>query len=285
MGVRSRIAAAVVDPTFRVVSNSRFGTLTETLASRFLDLRRGFSYDFWNNGEAELVRACLLGAAESHGSAFTFLDVGANQGDWTAELLASWKGSGELAGHLFDVSETMAEVLCRRFAEHPGLTVNHLALSDTATSVQFRRFPNREIVNTLLVNSDFWGSLDSEVVVADSVTGDAYCTAKGIQHIALLKIDTEGWEWPVVNGFDRMLRENRVGVVQFEYGYTSADLGFLMRDFFSHFQQLGYRVGPLRKRGVEFRDFRYSDNDFKSGPNYVAALPSIAPTLESFAMT
>ena len=279
---KPRIYETVVEPTLKSLARSRFASAIEGTAVNYLDIRRGFSYDMANNGELGLINACIA-CTKPIAKPFVFFDVGANEGAWTAAALTALQGHSEASGHLFEVSAHMVGTLTKRFADSHQLSINHLALSDSDGPVEFTRFPNAEGLNTLLTSSKFWEHLSSEREIAEAITGDSYCDETGISHIDLLKIDTEGWDWCVIQGFSRMLREHRVSVVQFEYGYTSGDLRFLMKDFFDYFQGIGYVVGPLRKHGVVFRDFEYSDNDFKSGPNYVAALPTTAPVLSNFA--
>ena len=74
----------------------------------------------------------------------------------------------------------------------------------------------------------------------------------------------------MLKGMGKLLEEKRVRVVQFEYGYTHADIPFLMRDFYRLFNGLGYQVGRLAPRGVQFQEWSYRLNNFESGPNFVA---------------
>jgi hypothetical protein len=67
-----------------------------------------------------------------------------------------------------------------------------------------------------------------------------------------------------------MLQKRMIRIVQFEYGYVNGDVHFLMKDFYEFFKEFGYVVAKLTKGPLNFREFKYSDNDFKSGPNYVA---------------
>jgi hypothetical protein len=71
-----------------------------------------------------------------------------------------------------------------------------------------------------------------------------------------------------------MLKQHKIKVIQFEYGYVNADLNFLMKDFFKFFDDLGYEVGVLKPNGVIFKKFEYKLNSFESGPNFVAILKS-----------
>lgn len=218
----------VVVPTLRGLSNSKLADALARTAVVYLDMHRGFSYDMTSNGELGLIDTCVANSRSS-GRPFVFFDVGANHGDWTTRVLTSLHGNSNACGHAFDVSDQMVQSLTQRFSDVPWLSINHLALSNSDGPVEFKRFPGVEAVNTLLVNSSFWSALSSETVVSPGLTGDSYCDQRNVGHIDLLKIDTEGWEWHVIQGFSRMLQEHRVGVIQFEYGYTHGDSGFLMR--------------------------------------------------------
>ncbi len=124
------------------------------------------------------------------------------------------------------------------------------------------------------------GSL--ETVTGRVTTGDSYCGEAGVGAIDLLKIDVEGWEYFVLKGFDALLKAQQVGVVQFEYGYTHADVHTLMRDFYQLFESHGMRVGRLTPKGVDFSPFSYDLNDFKSGPNFIACQARYVDKLSRF---
>jgi FkbM family methyltransferase len=228
-----------------------------------------FAYDLDHTGEEELISLCL---AERGDAEFVFFDVGANRGDWTDYLMRN--ASMPVNGHLFEISKSMFERLEDNVGHYPGLTINNAGLSHEPGTLEFRRYPSAEGVNSFHVDTDFWDwQLDSVTETAVVTTGDRYCETHGIEHIDLLKIDTEGWEWNVLRGFSRMLSEHRISVVQFEYGYLTADLHVVMKDFWRLFNDYGYSVGPLYKQGVDFRNFIYRDNDFREDANYVAILP------------
>ena len=82
----------------------------------------------------------------------------------------------------------------------------------------------------------------------------------------------------MLRGFGDLLSPGRVPVVQFEYGMINIVTKFLLRDFYTHFEDRGYRVGKLFPGYVRFRPYRFQDEDFL-GPNYVAASPDVAPLL------
>lgn len=233
------------------------------LARDFIHRARGFSYDFSQNGEEELIQR--VAAKFDH---LTFFDVGANVGDYSASLI---KACGDSAfGHLFDLDPRLITQLSQRFNES-NVHVNNFGLSNRNEQMDFSYFPDFPAVNSLLA-VDF-SHLRKEIAQAEVRTGDYYCTQMGVDRINFLKIDVEGWERYTLEGFDRMLSENRIDLLTWEYGYTTAETHWTTRDFYRFLEEKGYVCGVIRKEGVDFRDWDYDLNDYTSGPNFFACLP------------
>lgn len=101
------------------------------------------------------------------------------------------------------------------------------------------------------------------------IDGITYCRSRKIETIDFLKIDTEGHEFQVLKGFDQMLQEAKISIIQFEYGYANVLTKDLLIDFYRYLGPLGYVIGKLTQEGVDFKEYGLLDEDFK-GPNYVA---------------
>lgn len=197
----------------------------------------------------------------------TVFDVGANVGDWSVLAASSFPGADI---HAFELSETTFSEL-KRFADQHGFKANSFGLSDSNAEITYKDYGEGSTVNTIVTGADFHDKrLATKEKRARVMRGDDYCSENGIETIDLLKIDVEGAEHLVLQGFDRMFSEKRISVVQFEYGFVNGDAHFLMKDFFKLFKSWGYAVGPLKPKGAIFGEFDYQLNNFKSGPNYVA---------------
>lgn len=241
--------------------------------AEFLILSSRGGHDPERNGELELIRRAV--SVRPADRTMVVFDVGANVGDWTALVLRV--AGGAVDCHLFEPTRESSEALERRFGGDGRVRITRTALADRSGAAVMRAYGGTSKVNSL-VDGQFHPG-DSELEEVPMLTGDAYCRSRGIEAIDLLKIDTEGFEWNVLAGFEGMLREKRIRIIQFEYGYIHADTGHLMHHFFGLLEGYGYRVGPLRPRGPEFRSFHHTDNAFDSGPNYAAALPQVVPSL------
>jgi hypothetical protein len=97
---------------------------------------------------------------------------------------------------------------------------------------------------------------------AQIMTGDEYVARHDIDRIDFLKIDVEGTEHLVLKGFARTLAEGRIRCIQFEYGAFSIDTRVLLRDFHALLAPK-YWIGKLFPTGIEFRDYSWTDEDFR----------------------
>ncbi len=240
----------------------------------YLDQYYDHSYDFSRNGEAYLIERLRSLNPDC------IFDVGANIGDWS-KLAADMLPSTSI--HAFELSEstfaTLTENIC-----NPRVKKNMVGLSDRGGAARYKEYQGRSGSNTLIKTACYYDR-EFSVIERDCMlmTGDEYCQLHKIDKIDLLKIDVEGADYLVLNGFDAMLRQRKIRVVQFEYGYSHADAGHSMRRFFTFFNERGYTVGKLWADGVEFTKFVYWFNNYKSGPNFVAVISDDAEALNLIA--
>ena len=209
----------------------------------------------------------LLSTLASINPLKTIFDVGANVGDWSL-IAAEYFPKATI--HAFELSNSTYLTTSTRLSAERFI-VNNIGLSNAPGIVSYKDYGVNSGVNTIIGAANFWdGSISLENKETRVTTGDIYCEDHKIDFIDFLKIDVEGADHLVLQGFDRMLKNKSIRVIQFEYGYTHADAKFLMRDFFTLLNSKGYIAGKLWSDGVEFSDFFYWLNNFKSGPNYVA---------------
>jgi len=82
-------------------------------------------------------------------------------------------------------------------------------------------------------------------------TIDLFCQTNKINHIHFLKIDVEGNELNVLKGARRMLSENRIGTIQFEFGGTAIDSKIFINDFIKLLSCHGYSMGRILRNGID----------------------------------
>jgi hypothetical protein len=112
-----------------------------------------------------------------------------------------------------------------------------------------------------------------------TTTIDACAEDAGLGQIALVKIDTEGHDLAVLRGARKLLAEHRILAVQFEYNHRWIAARSFLRDAFDLLLPLGYRLGKLTPRGVEFYPGWDAELETFVEGNYVACLPQVAERL------
>ncbi len=232
------------------------------LAAQLGDLYRecyeNLVYDPRFNGEAWLIHRVV-----ESGPTRVF-DVGANVGDWSAIVLEAHPGA-EL--HCFEIVPATASALAERFAGRTNVTVNAFGLLDRAGTTEVKHYPEQADLSSV---NDFPEPWAYEWVTSRVVTGDEYCEERGLEHIDLLKVDAEGADHRVLEGFRRMFEKEAIKAVQFEYGLASIQSHFLLYDHYRFFDELGYDVGKLFPTFVDFRPYDIRKDENFMGPNYVA---------------
>jgi FkbM family methyltransferase len=231
-------------------------------ARRYIEIIENRHYEFSENGEQWLLRRIATC------SPTVVFDVGANVGDWAAEVV---RVAPDAQVHAFELVPATARQLSDRFRCNPRVTVVGSGLLDEPGTAQVRHYPSEPVLSGVVLKgvTDVPHPVAHEWLDVPVTRGDDYCAERGVDHIDLLKIDAEGSDHLVLKGFARMLEGGSVGAVQFEYGRANALNRFLLADFYELLEAAGMRVGKLYPSYVDFRDYDVLHEDF-IGPNFVA---------------
>jgi FkbM family methyltransferase len=272
ISVTRRAAATVTDLVCQTV-----GRRQVVRAARFV-LRRArldMPNDMRTNGELHLQRLIL--DLSPPGRDIHVLDVGANVGQWSTAMLAAARQAGRLGDldlHAFEPSLFT-------------FTRLSLALQGQAVTLGRTALGERPGSSTLYVISPGAGTNSLHGVAADTTeevattTLDTYADRSGLGHLALVKIDTEGHELAVLRGARRLLAEQRITIAQFEYNHQWVYARSFLRDAFDLLEPLGYQLGKLTPRGVEFYPHWDADLETFVEGNYVACTQWAAGRLPS----
>ncbi len=262
-GSRAWLASRLLD--------DRYDPRTRALAGFFNCAVLGWKnkqYDVARNGEAALLRRLRPFAPA------TLIDVGANIGDWALAACRTLPGS---AVHAFEISPATADHLARAVAAagcDAQVTINRLGLAAAEGEIPLYVLPDSDTESSTLREAAEFAARDqglSSIVetTAHVTTGDAYLAARDIAHVDLLKIDVEGAEFSVLDGFTASFARGAIDMVQFEYGPLNLTTRKLLADFDAFFTAHGFVLGKIYPEGVAFKSYELSDEDFV-GPNYLA---------------
>lgn len=137
-------------------------------------------------------------------------DVGANNGNTAIGLAASFPAAVVYAFE--PVAETY-QSLVQNTATHDRVRPFNLALGARPRKARMR-------VNSVSVSNRIAGWRDfrkpSEIVTMTS--GDSFCGEHGLDRIGFLKVDAEGHDLQVLVGFRKMLRAEKIDLIEAEVG-------------------------------------------------------------------
>jgi FkbM family methyltransferase len=211
---------------------------------------------FETNGEARFARERLRGATVA-------FDVGAAQGEWTKIALAAEPG---LKVHCFEPTKRRMQILLdRKFDDR--VVLNKLACGDKPATADI--FYNASGGSNSIFPQRYAGEhYDPNDVEQISITTiDNYCQQKAIDHVDFIKMDIEGYEMSAIRGAERMLRDGKIGVLQFEYSYVYIDAGTSLMQMMRYLQGVNpnyvfHKLYPDRAEPV--RTYRHTLDNFKT---------------------
>jgi FkbM family methyltransferase len=269
-------AAAATDLACRVLSRRQVVRAARFVLAR---ARLDVSNDMGANGESSLQDWMM--DLVPPGLVFHVIDVGANIGQWSASMVAAARRAGRLEDldlHAFEPSACTYEQLA--LALHgEGVSLRRIALSDRSGSSLLHVIAPGAGTNSLHAPAGGPGQDDTEEVA--TATLDSYVEQAGLDHITLLKIDTEGHDLAVLRGARTLLAEQRIFIAQFEYNHRWVYARSYLRDVFNLLEPFGYRLGKLTPRGVEFYPRWDPDLETYIEGNYVACRAPAAEQLPS----
>ena len=218
-----------------------------------------YNWEFDLNGESLTLERAL---SEHSGEVF---DVGANVGQWAKQALPRLNGRSL---HCFEAVPAIFRQLQTNLAGDPRVRINNQALGNEIGEIDFDYCHESPEVSSRYTSAWYQRTM-VERVTARVTTGDDYCTASGIDRIAMLKVDVEGMEYEVLAGFKTMLQNRRISVVQFEYGLGYIGARRYLKDVCELLTGFGYDVFRQFPDGLESYAYREADEDFRAR-NYVA---------------
>jgi FkbM family methyltransferase len=142
-------------------------------------------------------------------------DVGAHEGAASREYLKSFPSSHIFA---FEPHKPAFEIL-RKNIQSSRFHPFELALTDKAADVKLYEYGDGSTISSLVPNARYperMGMRPTEATVS-ATTLDLFCEQNKIDHISFLKIDTEGNDFSVVRGAERLLRGKHIDFIQFEF--------------------------------------------------------------------
>jgi FkbM family methyltransferase len=207
------------------------------------------------SGEQYLVLNWLRLFLKTHGiNQPYFFDVGANQGKYSSTLLSlyplarvfAFEPNPHTFGQLKELSQANPNLFT--FNTAVGSTIGEMKLyyrTDNTSSVHATTY--KEVL------TEIHGYTDVQKLSVMVNTLDAFCYQNNIDHIDLLKIDTEGHEIQVLRGAENILKTGIVKCVQFEFNEMNIHSRVFLRDFVQVLPDFNlYRLLPTSLLPIQY---------------------------------
>ena len=172
----------------------------------------------------------------------TFLDVGANIGYISAIGLSLVGKTGEV--HSFEPVPRFFKKLSMIQVDNPAYHIypNNIALGDDEGVSRIAVTNLKNIGWNTMVPGLMSDETTGETIDVPVVRLDTYICSNNIQNIRLIKIDTEGYEFPVIKGISGYLRDSKqfpIFIIEIEPTAYSL-LNLSLKDFQELMRGLGY---------------------------------------------
>ncbi len=174
-------------------------------------------------------------------------DIGANVGDYAAEVLTRFK---QLELYCFEPSAKTFEMLSRNLARDPRSKLFNIGLGAIEEIADL--YSDAETSGLASVHNRRLEHLNIQFRPVERVsirTLDSFCREQAIRHIDLAKLDVEGHELKVIQGGQQFIASKSIDFVQFEFGGTNIDSRTFFRDFY-YLLEPHYRIYRILKDGL-----------------------------------
>lgn len=170
-----------------------------------------------------------------------FLDVGANIGYLSAVGMGLVGQTGEV--HCFELIPQYAERIHQLSQANPGLTikVNQVALGNADGEIPIF-VSSTSMGHSTAVPGLLEDERHERTIVVPSQRLDSYLSQHNIKKVALIKIDVEGFELPVLQGLSNFFRDTsqRPPIICEVVPFCYEKLGYEFKDLFKYMERFSY---------------------------------------------
>jgi FkbM family methyltransferase len=214
-----RIVIFLLGPTF---GRKKFQIFYKKMFSLAL---RGMNYGRVGSGEKEVLR--LVGKIFKKNDKVIIFDVGANVGEYSLQIAEEVGEKAKIFA--FEPSQETFQFLKHKTSSF-NVNCFNLALGSNDEIKSFYYDSESSTLASFFDHNESLKSKKLEILVKKL---DSFCDENGISHINFLKIDVEGFEYEVLNGAQKMLEQNKIDLIQFEFGATQIAAKTFLKDFYN----------------------------------------------------
>ena len=168
-------------------------------------------------------------------------DVGANLGQTALQMRWALRGVARPIIHCFEPFAENYATLQANTSRHSCIHTHRMAMGEREASMSIALSPQSQWHS--IANQDQWRARAGACEEIEVSTLDAFADREGIERIAILKTDTEGYDLEVLRGARSLLESHRIGAVICEVGFNPEDKQHtFFPGVFSYLLDRGYRL-------------------------------------------
>jgi len=221
------------------------------------------SYNHGGEGEAY-----ILTTLSKIDSELSIIDVGANVGSWSVDAAKILPGSKIYA--IEAIPEFFNKIDSSMLVEK-----YNLALSDREETLQI--FQSGGGAKPLAKNTEGKKIFTHQV---RAITGDQFIEENNIEKVDFIKIDTDGFDFPILNGFSDTI-ERHQPIVQFELSHWWLSLGYTIKLAEKFFLDKNYSLFVMKSDSLGILSYDIPDSLFICA-NIVAIPNSLVAKIKEF---
>ena len=210
------------------------------------------------SGELYIMRK----VKEIFGNDICIFDIGANIGDWSKFLIQEYQNCSYNL-YMFEPSHHAFEQLQKNI---PSAFYHHffrIGFGDQqGEQILYSDAPAQGSASLLMSSAKY-----AEKIYIDTI--DRFCKEHSIEQIDFLKMDVQGYEYNILQGAQSMLKEGKIGVIQFEFDAPNIDNRIFFKDFWELLTPDYDLYHSLYNGLVKIEAYHYTLENFRC-MNYVA---------------
>jgi len=255
----------LLSPSFGKKGFSRFYQVLMNVSLQGLNYR---NTHFKKNGELFFIRKVKEHFTGKNEKPVLF-DVGANVGNYSQALYDVFGSNSSI--YAFEPFSAPFQSLAALKEKIPNLKVFNIGLSDE---------PRKLTIHSNKAFSEVGGLYDRDLSLYDFKLQDAedcnfetlddFTAKHGIEKIHLLKVDVEGHDYFVLKGAEKMIHDQRIDFIQFEYGSVNYLSKTYLYDFFKLLAP-NYKIYKLLSNGLKEIEAYNTDIEIHVLSNYIAS--------------
>ena len=175
-------------------------------------------------------------------------DVGANTGNYSKSLSDIFKNKAKIFS--FEPSKKTFDLFLDTTKNCENIIPNNFGFSDKSDhQILFSDSTGSGLASVYHRKLDHFGIKMDNTEEIELTTIDTYCAENKIGRIHFLKLDIEGHELNALNGAKKMINDQKIDFIQFEFGGCNIDSRTYFQDFY-YLLKDNYHIYRVLRNGI-----------------------------------